>query len=141
MRLLNGRAKMPARATPGSAGYDLYAVNGEPLTLAPGAYAGVPTGVALELPSADYVALVFPRSGLGMKHAVTLVNSVGVIDSDYRGELIVGLVNHGAEPFTVRCGDRIAQLVFVPLAGLPLAQADELSETARGAGGFGSTGK
>ncbi|MEA4912713.1 MAG: dUTP diphosphatase [Oscillospiraceae bacterium] len=139
--LCDPRAQLPTKATDGAAGYDLYASNEAPLTLGPGEYRGIPTGISIELPSAQMVALVFSRSGQGFKHAVSLVNSVGVIDSDYRGELIVGVINHGQAPFTVCCGDRIAQLLIVPLADIYLEQAQSLGETARGAGGFGSTGK
>ena len=101
----------------------------------------IPTGIAIALPSAEYVALVFDRSGLGIKHGIALSNGVGVIDSDYRGEIGVGLVNLSGTPYTVAPGDRIAQLAVVPVVRAALTPVEELDETARGAGGFGSTGK
>ena len=101
----------------------------------------LPTGIAIALPSAEYVALVFDRSGLGIKHGIALSNGVGVIDSDYRGEIGVGLVNLSGTPYTVAPGDRIAQLAVVPVVRAALTPVEELDETARGAGGFGSTGK
>lgn len=100
-----------------------------------------PTGLAIALPSADYVALVFARSGLGIKQGVCLANGVGVIDSDYRGEIGVGLVNLGDNPYTVRPGDRIAQLMVTPVVRPTVVPVSELDETDRGAGGFGSTGR
>ena len=101
----------------------------------------IPTGIAIALPSAAYVALVFARSGLGIRHGVALSNGVGVIDSDYRGEIAVGLHNSADAPYTVQPGDRIAQLAVVPVVRAELEQTDELDETGRGVGGFGSTGK
>ena len=101
----------------------------------------VPTGIAIALPSADYAALVFARSGLGIKKGVCLSNGVGVIDSDYRGEIGVGLVNLGSEPYTVQPGDRIAQLMVVTVVQPTVTVAEDLDETDRGAGGFGSTGR
>ena len=120
---------------------DLCACIDQPVTLAAGARRLIPTGLAIALPSADYVALVFARSGLGIKQGVCLANGVGVIDSDYRGEIGVGLVNLGDSPYTVRPGDRIAQLVILPFLAAEFAEADALDETDRGAGGFGSTGR
>lgn len=139
--LRDPRAKLPTRATEGAAGYDLYACNEGPIVIGPGEYQGIPTGISIELPSEQTVALVFSRSGQGFKHAVSLVNSVGVIDSDFRGKLVVGIINHGEKAFTVACGDRVAQLLIVPLADIELEEASSLGETARGEGGFGSTGK
>ena len=101
----------------------------------------IPTGIAIALPSADYVALVFARSGLGIKHGVAPANCVGVIDSDYRGEIMVGLQNSGESDYTVQPSDRIAQLMITPVVQATLEMVDELDDTARGAGGFGSTGK
>lgn len=101
----------------------------------------IPTGIAIALPSADYVALVYARSGLGVKHGVAPANCVGVIDSDYRGEIGVGLVNLGSEPYTVQPGDRIAQLMVVPVVQPTVTVTEDLDETDRGAGGFGSTGR
>ncbi len=134
-------AKVPVRATSGSAGLDLCAATEEKIELLPGGSAVVPTGLAISLPSNDYVALVFPRSGLSVKHGVGLLNSVGVIDSDYRGEISVGLINQFGVPYTVEPGERIAQLVVIPVVIPELDAVDELDETRRGAGGFGSTGK
>ena len=132
---------LPQFATPGSAAMDLRACLDDPVTLQAGARAVIPTGLAMALPSADYVALVFARSGLGIKKGVCLSNGVGVIDSDYRGEIGVGLVNLGSEPYTVQPGDRIAQLMVVPVVQPTVTVAEDLDETDRGAGGFGSTGR
>lgn len=140
IKLLDERAKL-FYATPGSAAMDLRACIDAPLSVAPGELVSVPAGVAVALPSADYVALVFARSGLGIKHGVTLSNGVGVIDSDYRGEIRVGLTNLSREPYTIQPGDRVAQLAVMPVERAELAYVDELDETGRGAGGFGSTGK
>jgi len=131
----------PRYASAGAAGMDLTACLDGPLTLAPRALVKVPTGIAIALPSPEYVALVFARSGLGIKHGVTLSNGVGVIDSDYRGEISVGLINLSDTPYTISPGDRIAQLAVVPVVQAALTRAEELDETARGTGGFGSTGK
>ena len=132
---------LPRFATPGSAAMDLLACLDEAVTLAPGARQVVPTGIAIALPSADYVALVFARSGLGIKQGVCLSNGVGVIDSDYRGEIAVGLINLSDVPYTVQPGDRIAQLMVVPVVQPAVQLVQELDETERGAGGFGSTGR
>lgn len=140
-KLLDPRAKAPAYATPGAAAADLCAVLDAPLTLEPGQQAMVPTGLAIELPGPDCVALVYARSGLAIKQGVTLSNCVGVIDSDYRGEIKVGLVNLGAAPVTLAPGERVAQLCIAPVWQAAFAPAEELSDTDRGAGGFGSTGR
>lgn len=140
-KLLDPRAKAPAYATPGAAAADLCAVLDEPLTLAPGQRAMIPTGLAIELPDASCVALVYARSGLAIKHGLTLSNSVGVIDSDYRGEIRVGLVNLGGEAYTIAPGERVAQLCIAPVWQAAFVESAQLSDTARGAGGFGSTGK
>ena len=132
---------LPQFATPGSAAMDLRACIDEPVTIPAGQRAVLPTGLAMALPSRDYVALVFARSGLGIKKGVCLSNGVGVIDSDYRGEIAVGLVNLSAEDYTVMPGDRIAQLMVVPVVQPTVTLTDELDETDRGAGGFGSTGR
>lgn len=132
---------LPQFATPGSAAMDLRACLDGPVTLQAGARAVIPTGLAMALPSADYVALVFARSGLGIKKGVCLSNGVGVIDSDYRGEIAVGLVNLSGEDYTVQPGDRIAQLMVVPVVQPAVTLADELDETDRGSGGLGSTGR
>lgn len=132
---------LPQFATPGSAAMDLRACLDGPVTLQAGARSVIPTGLAMALPSADYVALVFARSGLGIKKGVCLSNGVGVIDSDYRGEIAVGLVNLSGEDYTVQPGDRIAQLMVVPVVQPTVTLADELDETGRGSGGLGSTGR
>ncbi len=134
-------AKLPARATKGSAGYDLYACIGEPLVIQPGQVQKVPTGVAIELADENCVALVFARSSMGVKYGVIPANAVGVIDSDYRGEVCVFLRNHSDAPYTVQPQDRVAQLVVMPVLLPEIEEASELSDTARGQGGFGSTGK
>ena len=132
---------LPQFATAGSAAMDLHACVDAPVTLKAGERAVIPTGLAMALPSSGYVALVFARSGLGIKKGVCLSNGVGVIDSDYRGEIGVGLVNLGDAPYTVQPGDRIAQLMVVPVVQPAVTVADDLDETERGAGGFGSTGR
>jgi dUTP pyrophosphatase len=130
---------LPAAASAGSAGADLRAaIDGEWL-LAPGARALVPTGFALEIPP-GWEGQVRPRSGLAVGHGVTLVNSPGTVDSDYRGEIKVPLINLGAEPFRLARGDRIAQLVVAPVATVAFEEVEELPGTRRGGGGFGSTG-
>ena len=131
----------PFYASAGAAAMDLCACVDEPVTVEPRALVSIPTGIAIALPSAEYVALVFARSGLGIKHGVALANGVGVIDSDYRGEIRVGLVNQSQTPYTVQPGDRIAQLAVMPVVQAELEITDTLDETQRGAGGFGSTGK
>ena len=131
---------LPYYATPGSAAMDLHACLDRAVTIPAGERRVIPTGLAIALPSADYVALVFARSGLGIKHGVAPANCVGVIDSDYRGEILVGLQNSGGREFTIQPGDRIAQLMVVPVVQPRLRLVDELDETGRGAGGFGSTG-
>lgn len=132
----------PVYATPGSAAVDLRAAldDGTEITLAPGARALIPTGLAVSPESTGYVAIIAGRSGLGVKNGVSLSNGIGVIDSDYRGEIQVGLINHGSEPFTVHRGDRIAQMFFLPVAHAGLLVTDTLDETERGTGGFGHTG-
>ena len=136
----NPKAILPKRATEGSAGMDLYACMEEEITLWPGELAVIPTGIAIGLPGPDYAALVFARSGLGVKHGISLSNGVGVIDSDYRGEIQVGLCNLGNQPYTIRPEERIAQLVVTPVCLLPIEEVEVLDETGRGEGGFGSTG-
>lgn len=140
-KLLDPRAKAPAYATPGAAAADLCAVLDAPLTLEPGQRAMVPTGLAIELPGPDCVALVYARSGLAIRQGVTLANCVGVIDSDYRGEIKVGLINQSGQPVTLAPGERVAQLCIAPVWQAAFAPAEELSDTQRGAGGFGSTGR
>lgn len=140
-RLTRPGAQPPAYATPGSAAADLYAVLAAPLSLAPGQRAMVPTGLAIQLPGPQYVALVCARSGLAIKHGLTLSNGVGVIDSDYRGEIQVGLVNLCSHTYTIQPGERVAQLMILPVAQAAFQQAPRLDDTQRGQGGFGSTGR
>ena len=132
---------LPHFATGGAACMDLCACMDESITLNAGERRLVPTGIAIALPSAEYVALVFARSGLGIKKGVCLSNGVGVIDSDYRGEIGVGLVNLGDAPYTVQPGNRNAQLMVVPVVQPTLTGVDTLDDTELGAGGFGSTGR
>ncbi|MBQ4626961.1 MAG: dUTP diphosphatase [Clostridia bacterium] len=141
IKKLRENAKIPFRATEGSAGMDLYACIDEPVTLEGGEKAVIPTGIAIELPSAELAAFVFARSGLAIKHGIGLLNSVGVIDSDYRGEICVGLINQLKEPYTVQPDERIAQLVIMPVSLITPVEAETLDETERGSGGVGSTGK
>jgi len=133
---------LPAYQTSEAAGLDLMAAvpDSEPLTLAPSQYALVPTGLAIALPP-GYEAQVRPRSGLAAKHGVTVLNSPGTIDADYRGEIKVILINHGAAPFVIKRGERIAQMVIAPVVQAALVPVATLSATDRGAGGFGSTGR
>ena len=133
---------LPAYQTIEAAGLDLMAAvpDAEPLTLTPGQYALVPTGLAIALP-AGHEAQVRPRSGLAAKHGVTVLNSPGTIDADYRGEIKVILINHGAAPFVIKRGERIAQMVIAPMVQAELVPVATLSATDRGAGGFGSTGR
>ncbi len=139
-RLPHGRdLPLPAYATACSAGMDLAAAVEAPVTLAPGGRALIPTGFAIALP-AGAEAQIRPRSGLALKHGVTCLNAPGTIDADYRGEIGVVLINHGAEPFTVTRGMRIAQLVVAAVARAQWREAATLDASARGAGGFGSTG-
>lgn len=139
--LLDPRAKAPAYATPGAAAADLCALLDQPLTVQPMQRVLVPTGLAIELPGPDCVALVYARSGLSLKHGLCMANGVGVIDSDYRGELRVPTVNLSDVPYTIQPGERIAQLCIAPVYQAAFVQAESLSDTDRGAGGFGSTGK
>ncbi len=131
---------LPRAATPGAAGLDLPAAVEAELVLAPGARALVPTGFALAIPE-GYEGQVRPRSGLALRHGITLPNAPGTIDSDYRGELKVILLNTGAEPVTIRRGDRIAQLVVAPVARVAPIEVEALDTTARAGGGFGHTGR
>ncbi|MBR7164267.1 MAG: dUTP diphosphatase [Clostridia bacterium] len=132
---------MPFYASEGAAGMDLSANIAEPLLLKKGAMAKIPTGIAIALPTSEVVAYLYARSGLGVKHGICLSNGVGVVDSDYRGEISVGLINLGPEDYTISPGERIAQMVFAPVIRAELAEVEELPETERGAGGFGSTGR
>lgn len=131
----------PYYATEGAAAMDLCACVDEEILLPAGERVVVPTGIAIALPSAGYVALVFARSGLGIRHGIALSNGVGVIDSDYRGEIQVGLINQSHSDYTIRPGERIAQLAVMPVVQAQLEVCGSLDETERGQGGFGSTGK
>ena len=140
IRLPHGaQMDLPSYATEQAAGLDLMAALAEPVTLAPGQRAMIPTGIAIALP-VGFEAQVRPRSGLAAKHGVTILNSPGTIDADYRGEVGVILVNLGDAPFTVKRGERIAQIIVAPVAQASWREVTALSATARGAGGFGSTG-
>lgn len=140
IKRLCAQAQLPKRATEGSAGYDLCACVSSPVTIEPNSSQLIPTGIAVALPE-NTVGLVFGRSGLGIRHGISPANAVGVIDSDYRGEISVGLANHSLVPYTVSPNERIAQLVVVPVISFELEETDELDATSRGEGGFGSTGK
>ena len=131
----------PAYATAGSAGMDLRACIDEPMTIRPMERVKVPAGFAIALPGPQWVAFIFARSGLGIKSGITLPNCVGVIDSDYRGEIIVALTNLSDTDYTIQPGDRVAQLVIMPVTQADISVVDELDETERGASGFGSTGR
>lgn len=135
------KEKMPAYATTGSAGLDLRAMLDEPLTLNPGETRLIKTGLAIHLADPGYAALILPRSGLGHKHGIVLGNLVGLIDSDYQGELMVSTWNRGQEAFTIEPMERIAQLVIVPVVQIQMNIVDDFEASDRGAGGFGSTGK
>lgn len=131
--------ELPGYETIGSAGMDVEAAVEQPLLISPGDIVLVPTGFGVALPP-GFELQVRPRSGLAVKHGITLINSPGTIDSDYRGEIKIALINHGCENFTVRRGDRIAQLVAAPVTRVDFEIAEELDATERGAGGFGHTG-
>lgn len=140
-RLDHGRdLPLPAYQSDLAAGLDLQAAVDQPLTLAPGARALVPTGLSMALP-AGYEAQVRPRSGLAAKHGITVLNTPGTIDADYRGEVKVILINLGSEPFEINRGERIAQMVVAPVLQAQIVEVETLSETERGSGGFGSTGR
>lgn len=141
IKKLRDDAKIPFRATDGSAGMDLYACIDEAVEIIPHEIRVIPTGIAIELESADYVAYIYARSGLAIKNGIAPANCVGVIDSDYRGEICVGLLNQTEKAFTVNPEERIAQMVISPVILPTIEVVDELSNTQRGAGGFGSTGK
>jgi len=144
LRILDARIgrefPLPQHATAGSAGMDLRACIDAPLPLAPGAAELIPTGIAIHIDEPGLAAVLLPRSGLGHKNGIVLGNLVGLIDSDYQGPLMVSLWNRGAAPFTVNPGDRIAQMVFVPVVQVGFEVVEEFTASARGAGGFGSSG-
>ncbi|MYF70067.1 MAG: dUTP diphosphatase [Proteobacteria bacterium] len=131
---------LPRRSTDGSAGVDLRACLAEPLTLPPGECELIRTGIAIHLEDSGLAAVILPRSGLGHKHGIVLGNLVGLIDSDYQGELLISCWNRGSEPFRIEPGERIAQLVIVPVVQADFEVVDSFAESARGAGGFGHTG-
>lgn len=135
------KAKIPTRATVGSAGMDLYACIDEPITLKKGDTAVIPTGIAIGLDDPHYAAFIHSRSGLAIKHGIGLLNSVGVIDSDYRGEICVGVIKQTDPEYTIEPYERIAQMVIKPVELPEIVEVDSLDETDRGTGGFGSTGK
>ncbi len=139
IKKLNQNAIIPSYGTEYSAGADLYACLNEPVTINPGETAFIKTGLSIEIP-AGYAGLVYARSGLSCKQGLAPANKVGVIDADYRGEIMVALHNHSGEAKTIGYGDRIAQLVITPFLTANFIEADELSATVRGGGGFGSTG-
>lgn len=141
IKKLNEKAILPTHGSDGAAGLDLYACLDEPVTLEPRGLYKIPTGLAIALPDKNTVAFIFARSGLGVNHGISLPNAVGVVDSDYRGELLVGLTNLSAQPYTLHPGERFAQLVVMPVLPMELEETDDLGETARGEGAFGSTGK
>lgn len=139
-RVRPGANPLPRYATSHAAGMDLLADVAAPVTLLPGERSLLPTGIAIALPD-GYEAQIRPRSGLALKHGISLVNTPGTIDPDYRGEIGVILINHGNEPFTVNPGDRIAQMLFARFERGELVEVEELDDTTRGAGGFGHTGR
>ena len=143
LRILDDRLKdnLPAYATPGAAGLDLRACLAAPQELAPGATTLVPTGIALHIADPGLAAMILPRSGLGHKQGIVLGNLVGLIDSDYQGQIFVSVWNRGHAPFTIQPLERIAQLVIVPVVQASFNVVDSFEESARGEGGFGSTGK
>jgi dUTP pyrophosphatase len=135
------RSQLPAYATEGSAGLDLRAAIDEPITLQPGDSTLVPSGLAIHLGDPGLAAIIIPRSGLGHKHGIVLGNLVGLIDSDYQGQVFVSCWNRGKEPFVLKPLERLAQLVVVPIVQVELNVVDDFAQSERGAGGFGSTGK
>lgn len=141
IKRLTESARLPAYATEGSAGFDLYADLKEELTVEGWQRAVVPTGISIQIEDRALSALCYARSGLAVRHGLTLSNGVGVIDNDYTGEILVGLVNLSDDAYTIRPGDRIAQIVLTPAVRGILTEAEEIETTARGGGGFGSTGR
>lgn len=135
------REQLPAYATPGSAGLDLRACIEAPLTIEPGSTHLIPTGLAIHIADPAYAAMILPRSGMGHKHGIVLGNLVGLIDSDYQGELMVSTWNRGTSAFVLNPMERLAQLVIVPVLQVAFNLVESFTETERGAGGFGSTGK
>ena len=140
IKKLKKNAVLPTRGSAGAAGLDLYACLDEPVTVEPRGLYKIPTGIAIALPDENTVALIFARSGLGVNHGVSLPNAVGVVDSDYRGEITVGIGNTSDRPYRISPGERFAQLVVMPVFRAELVETDDLGSTERGAGAFGSTG-
>ena len=140
IRRLRPDAIVPRYQTADAAGMDLHAALDQPMQVAPGAVVSVPTGLAMAIPR-GFEGQVRPRSGLAIKHAVTLINAPGTLDADFRGGVMVLLINHGREPFTIAHGDRIAQMVITPVVQAAVDVVNELPDTERGIGGFGSTGR
>ena len=136
---LHPEASLPEKGTEGAAAFDLRACIEYPVTVHPGETVKIPTGLKMETPI-GFASLLFPRSGLALKHGITLANCVGVVDSDYRGEIGIALVNQKPEPFTIHPNDRVAQLALVPVVDFEPVETDELSDTERAEGGFGHTG-
>lgn len=141
VKKLRNNAVLPSRATDGSAGYDICACIDEDVIIKKGKIVKIPTGIAISLPDKNFCTMIYARSGLACNHGITLANSVGVIDSDYRGEIVVALINNGTEDYSITPSQRIAQMVITPICIANISVADELNETYRGIGGFGSTGK
>jgi len=140
IKKLNTLAKIPAKGTAGSAGWDLYAALPQDVLIVPNETKKISTGISIAIPSAEFVGLIFARSGLSVSFGIAPANAVGVIDSDYRGELVVPLHNYSTKDYFVHHGDRIAQLLLVPVVAFQFKEVQELDNTLRGSSGFGSTG-
>lgn len=141
IRILSPNVQPPEYATVGSAGMDLCANLDDMLAIAPGAIVRVPTGLAIALPDSEHVAIIAARSGLAVRHGIALANGIGVIDSDYRGEILVGLINQSDRVYEIEPGERIAQMLIMPVCRPTLEVCESLCETQRSTGGFGSTGR
>ena len=141
IKILSNDISLPEYATSGSAGMDLCANISEVTEIAPGEILRIPTGIAIALPDAEHVAVICARSGLAIRHGITLANGIGVIDSDYRGEILVGLYNQSDRAYAIEPGERIAQMLILPICRPELDVCEFLDETERGSGGFGSTGR
>jgi dUTP pyrophosphatase len=140
--LMGSKIPLPSYATAGAAAMDLRACLAEPLTVRPGETTLIPSGIAIAIHDPGLVALIVPRSGLGIRHGIVLANTVGVIDSDYQGEIGIGIHNRGGTPYTIEPGERICQMMFVPVAQVSLNLVEDFSqESERGEGGFGHTGR
>lgn len=141
IKKVKNNATIPTRATEGSAGMDLYACIDNSVTIEPGQRVTIPTGIAIALPNNQYAVFIFARSGLGIKYGISLSNGVGVVDSDYRGEICVGLINQSDKSYTITPNDRIAQMIIMPVCTPNVTITDSLDTTIRSNSGFGSTGK